>query len=285
MSGGLVRIDVDPGGVFSRTFTDLEQRQLPYVIQQTVNRTADDLKDTWAKVMPRVFDRPTRLTTNAVFVKKARYVRGSDGSRESEAAIVFIKDKVGKGTAPAEYLLPQVFGGARKAKGLEAALQRQGLLGGGERAVPAQGAPLDGFGNIKRGVVQQILAQLGANRESGSLSNETAASRARNARRGTRKASLADKNRRYFVVRGNGGSGWVTNKDGSSRSSHLHAGIYQRVGKFRLRSIFAFVRGASYKPRYDIFGLAQKIYDRRFPFYFEREMAKALENARLRGKA
>ena len=66
------------------------------------------------------------------------------------------------------------------------------------------------------------------------------------------------------------------------------AGIYERIGgkrNSRLRSIFIFVRSASYRKRYDIFGLAQKIYTRRFPFYFERELAKAVETSKFRGRA
>lgn len=288
MAGAVIKTDVDVGDLFKRTLTALEQRELPYVLQQAVNRTADDMKQTWERVIPVVFDRPSRLTRNAVFVKKARYSRSSNGRKVSEAAIVMIKDQVGKGTAPAQYLMPQVQGGPRRQKGLEAALGRLGILLGNERAVPAAGAPLDAFGNIRQGIIPQILSQLGANREVGSLSNETTASRARNARRGARVQSLKSQNRRYFVVRGVGKNGYVTNKDGSTRASHLASGIYQRLGgrkNGRLRSIFTFVRSANYRKRFDIFGLAQKIYNRRFPFYFEREMAKALENARLRGRA
>ena len=273
MAGDLLRIDVDQGDVTSRVFTQLEQRQLPFVLLQTVNRVADDMKDAWRSNMAASFDRPTSFTLNSVFVQKARYQRGSGIG--DVAAVVGIKDFGGKGTPASRYLEAQVFGGARSAKGLEAGLRRIGVLGGSERAVPAQGAQLNGFGNIKGGVVQQILSQLGANREVGSLSNETDASK-------KRKSANA---RRFFVVRGNGGRGWVKNRDGSTRGSHLHAGIYQRVGKYRLRSIFAFVRSATYKKRFDIFGIAQKVYSRRFPFYFDREMAKALETARIRGKA
>lgn len=281
----IVKIDVDPGDALKRQFTELEQSQLPYVVQQTVNRVAADIQDTWKRTMAGVFDRPTRTTLNAVFVKRARYVKNSNGQRESEAAIVLIKDQANKGSAPAKYLRPQVMGGIRADKGLDAALRRIGILAGGEQAVPAGGAPLDGYGNIKRGIVQQVLSQLGANRESGSQSNETAASRARNARRGARKPKLAELNRRYFAVRGAGGHGYTVARDGSSHTSHLRPGVYMRKGKYRLTSIFAFVRRPAYKKRLDIFDLARKVYTRRFDFYFEREMAKAIETMKIRGRA
>lgn len=282
---GLLKIDVDPGNLAQRQFTDLEKTQLPFALQQTVNRVAQDIQDTLKRTMAGVFDNPTRATLNAVFVKRARYTRGSNGQRENEAAIVLIKDQAGKGTPPAKYLLPQVFGGTRVDKGLDSALRRAGLLAPGEQAVPAAGAPLDGYGNIKRGIVQQVLSQLQANRESGSQSNETAASRARNARRGVRKPKRAELNRRYFAVRGAGGKGYTVMRDGSSLTSHLRPGVYMRKGKYRLTSIFAFVRRPSYRKRFDIFSLAGKVYSRRFDFYFERELAKAIETSKIRGRA
>ena len=49
--------------------------------------------------------------------------------------------------------------------------------------------------------------------------------------------------------------------------------------------ILAFVRKASYRPRYRIFDLAERMYPRLFEFHFDNELRKALETSKFRGRA
>ncbi len=262
----LIRIEVDTGGVLDRTFSDLEKRQLPFVGITTANKVAEEIKYRWSQMLRRQLSSPVRLTQNAAMVKRARYTRGGSGRRNVEAAEVFIRDEAAKGTPPARYLFPQVFGGQGHDRGIDRGLRRAGVLRLSEFAIPVEDSTLtDANGNVKRGVVQQILSQMGAQFDQ--LSNETGASRARNVRRGKR---------RFFAV---------TTSDRKGRNRHLSPGIYWRDGRVDLTKVYHFTRRPSkYRSRLDIFGAAQKSFDQVFPFHFNRELEKALEYSKYRGK-
>lgn len=250
------RIEVDPTGEFARLLTDVERRQVPFATMQAINATAVETRQRWADVMPRVFDRPMPLTQRAVLYKKATRAR-----LESE---IFIRDEAFKGTPPAKYLQAQVEGGQRRRKGVEVRLGAQGLLPAGMYVVPGKGAQLDVYGNIKGSVVNQVLSQIGARFDP--LQNETDDSRGkrhrRDARKGTRRGDF------FALTRARG---------------RLKPGIYQRIATgfgSAVTSILRFVDRARYRKRYDIFGMAQKIYDRRFAANFRREFEKAMASAR-----
>lgn len=49
----LIRIEVDTGGVLDRTFSDLEERQLPFVGIATANKVADEIKYRWSQLLNR----------------------------------------------------------------------------------------------------------------------------------------------------------------------------------------------------------------------------------------
>jgi len=277
-----INIEIDPGKVFQRELTALEQKKLPWAAQQAVNRTAAHIKQVWERKVEAVFERPVQLTRRAIIVKKARYLRNANGTRTPEPAVVYVRDEAVKGTPPAKYLLAQVYGGSRQPTGLEAGLRRIGILLGAEHAVPGAGAPTDGFGNVKRGVVKQILSQLHAQRDP--TANQTAVSRKR---RRTRNARRGERGGEYFAVRGSGRRGWTVNRDGSSRPSRLHPGIYQRFQTgfgSGVRSVYVFVRDARYRKRYTIFEYAQREWDRRFPGIFREELHTAVMESLNRGR-
>lgn len=266
-----LRIEVDADSMLARQFSDLERTQLPFAAMQASNAVAFELRNTWKTTAQRVFDRPTPFTVNAVLYRKA--------TKAKPFAEVFIRDEAAKGTPPSKYLLPQVQGGTRRPKGLETLLRSSGRGGeawlpAGMFAVPGKGADLDAFGNVRSGQVRQILSQLSAGREAGYVSNETDRSRKRRRRRG-----VAD----VFVLR--------------KRRGGLLPGIYQRLemaagdaarraigATSRIRSIFIFVRAPRYRQRYDIFALAQRQWNKLMPFHFNRELAKAVQTAVLRGR-
>ena len=63
--------------------------------------------------------------------------------------------------------------------------------------------------------------------------------------------------------------------------------MYQRISTgfgSALRSVLHFVRSVSYTPRYRIYDLAERLYAREFPFHFERELAKAVQTSKFRGR-
>lgn len=257
----LIRIDVDADNVLARQFTALERTQLPFAVMQAVNATAFEIRETWKRTAQRVFDRPTPLTMNAVLYQKA--------TRQRLYATVFIRDEAHKGTPPAKYLQPQVEGGQRRLKGMERLLQGANLMPPGRYAVPGKGAPLDAYGNVKAGTVRKILSQGRAGLEAGYTSNETDTGRDRRLRRQKK--------------RGGGGSYFVLQK----QRGRLMPGIYERyVTGFGsgVKSIFVFVTTPTYTARYNIYGLAQRQWNTLMPFYFNRELAKALETSKYRGK-
>ena len=251
MSGAAFAINVDPGKAFSRQLTALETKQLPFAMMMAINQTAVDTQARWAEVMPQVFDRPTALTLKAVIVRKA--------SMQAPTAQIYIRDDAFKGNPPAKYLLAQVEGGQRNRKAFENRLTAAHILPAGMFAVPGKGAQLNANGNIAGGQVQAILSQLGAQFDP--LNNQTDISAGRRRRRAIKKG---DRNGDYFVPR---------------RTSKLPPGVYQRITTgfgSALRSILHFTKKATYRKRYNIFAIAQKSFDRRFPINFEEQLAAAV---------
>lgn len=253
----LARIEVDTEGLFRQALTDLERRQLPFATMQAINSTAFEVRQRWGEVMPRVFDRPTPLTTKAVLYRKA--------TKSNLTAEIFIRDEAFKGTPPAKYLQAQVFGGNRGTKAFEKRLQSAGFLPVGWFAVPGKGAQLDAYGNLAGARMNRILSQLGARFDP--LQNETDVSRGRRRKREARK-HRGD----YVPIR--------------QRRGRLAPGIYQRVTTgfgSTLVSVLRFVERVRYRPRYNIHDMARKVYARRFPDIFKRELAEAVASAKARG--
>lgn len=251
----LVRIAVDADNMLARQFTELERQNLGFAVMQACNATAVEIRGEWARVVPRVFDRPVPMTARAAQYKKA--------TRQKLFAEVFLRDEATGGTPPAKYLLPEVEGGQRRKKGFEILLQQKGAMPAGMFAVAGQGAPLDRHGNVRAAQVSKILSQMGARQDP--LQNQTDASVKR---RGRRKRG-GD----YFAVQ--------------QKRGRLLPGIYERIGfafGSAVRSIFIFTRSANYKPRYNIFALAQRAWDKLMPFHFNRDLAKALESSKYRGR-
>jgi len=252
-----VRIAVDADNMLGRQFTELERQNLGFAVMQACNATAFEIRQTWARTAPRVFDRPTAMTQRAAQYKKA--------TRQKLYAEVFLRDEASNGTPPAKYLAPQVEGGQRRKKGFEVLLQQKGAMPAGMFAVAGKGAPLDRFGNVKVGQVSKILSQLGARQDK--YQNQTDVSAAR--RRGKRR-----RGGEYFALQ--------------QKRGRLLPGIYERIDfgfGSAVRSVFIFTRQANYKPRYNIFALAQREWDKLMPFYFNRELQKALESSKYRGRS
>lgn len=252
-----INATVDVGNVLGRQLNELERTQLPFATMQAINATAFETRQRWAEVMPRIFDRPTALTLKAVLYTKA--------TKNKLEADIFVRDEAYKGTAPAKYLQAQVMGGTRRQKGIEKRLAAQGILPAGQFAVPGLGAKLDAHGNIPRSQLNQILSQLGAQFDP--LTNQTDASRKR--RLGRERKKRLGVSTDIFAIR--------------VARGRLKPGVYERANIGRLgsqvRSLLRFVAGVSYRKRYDVFGMAAKVFDRRYPENFRTELAKAVASS------
>lgn len=249
---------------FQRSFSDLEKTQLPFAVANALNDSMFEVRKDWQDGVKRSFDRPTLLTQNAVLYRKAK--------KERLIAEVFLRNE-SVGTPPARYLLPQVEGGAREEKPFEFLLRQAGVLGANEFAIPSSSAPLDAYGNLPKGVVVTILADLQATRDEQARS--TSASRTKRARR-----KAVSKRAVYFYSHGPSGN------RGDGRPQHLPRGIYQRTSfalGSSIRLILAIVESApSYGRKFDAYGLAESSFHRSFPINFRKRLDHAVRTARIK---
>lgn len=215
----------------------INARMVPYVLASTLTRVGQRIKDAQRAEMGRVFDRPTPFTLNSVYLKPA--------TTADPSAVVWLKDSAD--AASRQYLRPQVFGGGRDRKRFERALQRAGVMPRGWFAVPAKGARMDRYGNVRAAEIVELMSALGAFDEVGFRANRTAQSVARRARQ-RKRPGLKD----YFAVTpdspapaGNGG--------------RLPFGVYERQSRGRIRSVFKFVPRVTYRPRLAFYDVAQRV--------------------------
>ena len=198
--------------------------------------------------MNRVFDRPTRFILNAVrvsqFARRDR-LETKTGFKDTFASIRF--DPI------ADTLQPHIDGGLRRPKRSEIRLRRFGILKQNEFLVPSRTAPLDRFGNIRRGVMQKILSDLGSFSDRG-----------------------FDGNRK-----GNAKRQYVFGRVGQTKGIFRVAGGISRASVNRWSLVFLIVsRTPRYRARYDFFSVAEKGLERRIIPEFERQFAEALRTAR-----
>jgi len=210
-----------------------------------LTRTAGEIRDAVQKEMLRAFDRPTPYTLRSVRVDAAT-------AGKQVASVYISQQKAPRDPSPAVVLKPQVEGGPRGTKGLEHALRRMGALPQGWLVVPSRSLPLDAYGNVSRGVVQQVIAQLRQQVDVGP----------RNARaivKAVRKAGS-----RFFVVKPGG---------------RTEPGVYSAdvVGR-NITPVFIFINGAAYRQKLDFYGVAERIARLRFPA----QLGKAISESAAR---
>lgn len=230
------------------------ERRMRAVLATAATRTARDIERAWQGQLQRNFDRPTPATAGAAVVAQA--------TAQSLEAAVAVKDRVGKGTPPVAWLGPEERGGQRGLKKFEQALISQGSMAAGWRAVPGPAAPLDGYGNVRRSTIVQVIAQLGAEYSPGYQRVISSA-----ADRRARKALATG--RKYIAIR--------------EQSGAVRPGIYLRDGR-RLRPVFFFVRAAGYRPRLSLLSQAEAIARARFPAQLERALGEAVSAVAARTK-
>jgi len=199
---------------------------IPYAAAAALTATAKAAQQRIKADMPSVFQAPTRYTLNALRIEPA--------TARKLTARVAVKDRVASGTRPESYLLPEVRGGQRSAKGLEGALRYAGVLGPGQFAVPGAGMQLDSYGNAPRSAVRGLLTALrGLNSQA----------KPRGRRRRARKND-------YFV--------------GKPAGRSRPAGIWKREGR-KFSALFIFTdRPPVYRRRLDFEGVAAQVAKDRF---------------------
>ena len=238
-----------------------------------INDAAFEARKAIVGEMRRVFDRPTPFILGSVWVNTATDAK--------PIAAIYPRDPGGKSVDPDKVLLAEVFGGRRRAKRAERALQRVGVLPQGFGMVPAKAAPLDAYGNVPGPFIVQLLSYLQAFGEVGYRANMTARRKAQLSRRGrwvdgrfvpqsqAQRLGLGRAGAKaqgqggveYFVSRGRGTWGAMPAAGREGRQQHLPAGIWVRRGVHGedVQPVFLFVRLPSYRNRLDFHAVAERV--------------------------
>lgn len=195
-------------------------------LADALNHTANQARQALRAEMQSVFDRPTPWTLNSIRILNAK-------PQSLEAALWVKDDSGGKNPYSAEdYLLPQVEGGERIKRVAEGYLRENGILPAGRFIVPGRGARLDGYGNIQRGHMMQILSGLKAIHRAGSDHNAT------DSRRSLRKGHA----KAFFVM----------------KRGKTPIGIAERRGD-AVVMVLAFVRQPRYRERFKFHDVVRRV--------------------------
>lgn len=166
-----------------KNLDDAARKHIPFAVAVALTKTAQRAQSGVVDVMRQRFDRATPYALNGLRVVPAKKTDSQPFSR------VHFKDDAYKGTPASKFLSPEVHGGTRSQKRFERALIARGLMKNGRFAVPAAGAQLDQYGNVRRSQIVQILSSLQAFGEQGYTANRTSSKRSQ------RRGAVA----RYFV--------------------------------------------------------------------------------------
>lgn len=250
---------------------DIERRQFPFAVMQTINDALFETRDEWQDTMSRVFDRPTRWTLQAVLYRKA--------TKESLYGELFLRDEVGDGIAPDKYLRFEVRGGQRAAKRSEVLLRRAGILGGGEFIVPARRAPLDEFGNVPARTITAILSDLQAQFDE----TQNSTLKSRRSRLGKNRKGRLFKRADLKVRRGRRRAVYFYNP---KQRGKLPRGIFRKVRTafgVSLEGVLMIVRGTHYEPIYDVFAISNRVFNESFARRWPDNLNAAVAGVRRAG--
>lgn len=227
-------------------------RQMPFAASVALNRTAEWVATDERRAMRAQFDRPTPF-----FLNSLRVVRSTKAKLQAK---VWFKD-INSVDSASNFVLPHIVGGRRRFKQFEARLRAIGALPDGWFAVPAKGVPLNAYGNLSQGTISLVLNAAGAYTESGFNTIP----------RAQRKTKLAKQGRAIFVA-------------GVGNPQGLPPGVFERrktgFGS-AIRAILIFVDSATYKKRFDFFGIGKRTAAQRFPQEADRAIALAIRTAKL----
>lgn len=195
-------------------------------LADALNHTANQARQVLRAEMSDVFDRPTPWALNSIRVLHA--------TPDNLEAALWVQDRPGDKTAftAEDYLLPQVEGGERITRASEKYLRESGILPAGRFVVPGRGARLDGYGNIQRGHMMQILSGLKAIQRAGSDHNAT------DSRRSLRKGHA----KAFFVM----------------KRGKTPIGIAERRGG-AVVMVLAFVRQPRYRERFKFHDVVRRV--------------------------
>lgn len=239
-----IKVDIKPAIQY---LDSVQRKQVPFAAALALTRIAQASEKDLKTEMQGTFDRPTGWTLRGTYYTSA--------DKRVLQAVVGLKDKTTSGGRPAgKYLQAQLGGGARRTTGYELALTALGALPEGWRAMPAEGAKLDRYGNLNKAQLTEIIGAL----KSGSRVYKG---------KGKRLSATG-----YFIAR-----------PGIKQTAHLKPGIYYRIergGKSAIIPVLIFTQRAAYQRKLDLPRIVRRTIDRRFQTEFNTAFARALATAR-----
>lgn len=238
-----IKVEIDTKGL--EQFRQFSERRVRAAVATALTRTAVEARKAWRTELTTKLDRPTPYTTNSIRTEMAR--------ADKLESVVAVKDQGGGAPPPAEYLGTQQRGGDRNLRKFERALVAKGAMPQGYKVVPARYARVDGFGNIQRGQIIDVIRQLGGNFSEGyaRVISANAAKRAR---------ASARSGRKYVAILKDEGK--------------LYPGIWERKGK-SIVPVFQFVRQVRYRSRIDLYQRARDVVGQQLQAQFDRAMSES----------
>lgn len=242
----------------------LSEKKIAVATVSALNAAAYLTSQKQKEDIARVFDRPTAWVKGGV-----RYIKADRARMESKVDLDFWGNK--QGVSVEKILSAQIYGGQRRHKRHEIALQRALVLPAGMFIVPGAAANLDSYGNMSSGQIVQIISWFRGFAEGGrgSRANMKDATR-----KNLAKGKKSNYGFEYFYVSPNA-------KGPRGGHQHLLPGVYQRVKTgfgSAIRPVMIFVKKTSYAKRFDFYGNADKVarkeFDRAFPFYLNQLLSE-----------
>lgn len=220
---------------------DRNRRKVAFATKDALNDAGADAIEAVQDHMKRVFDRPTRWTLNAFWLRRA--------STQRQVARIERKSFAGRRF----YLEVQASGGGRPQTGLERLMSSRLAYAGNIVAVtPAAGARRNRYGNMSPGQIQRILSAVQA--QGDARQNTTAASKARGKR-----------TEQYFVPR---------------PGSRLSPGVWRRRGNKLTKVLHFTERAPQYRKRFHFERVAHNAAAATFRAHFAKRYRAELARAK-----
>lgn len=227
----MLQFDIrDNSAELLKRFDNFRRERIPRAMKDAANATGRYIHAALSSEMREVFDRPTPWTLGGLRFKLA--------NEKQPLVRIWLEEAPGKGTPAAKFLKAEIEGGQRRRKRFEVALIQSGLMPPTSYAVPGPWAPLDQYGNVPGAFIVKVLADIKAFSEG----SDRAMRNRKGRRRGYAKTN-------YFFI--------------PPKSSKIHPGVYRHMPAGVIGAVFLFVSRATYKKRYDFYGVGSRAYERK----------------------
>jgi hypothetical protein len=256
----MISVKVDNSGMLKlQALLSGQGKQVAFATSRALNAAAFKATQETKKEMKRVFDNPTPWVMGSV-----RYVKSTKSKLEASVDFDFWGNK--QGVTVSHVLRAEIFGGQRKLKRHEIALQRAGVLPPGYAIVPGDAALRDQFGNMSAGQIIQIISWFKAFGEQGYRSNmRDGGKRLARDNKKTGARGFA-----YFLLK--------------QKRGKLLPGVYQRVSfggiGTAVKPVMIFVPIPKYKRALDFYGVAERAAVAEFNAQFPKMLEEAMRSAR-----